>query len=570
MKKQITWGKGYLPLSYLLLGLLLAGLLVACGDPTATPASVTTAAATTAASATTAAAATTAAPATTAAAATTAASATTAAAATTAASATTAAGAAPAGRLIVGVRAIPQNLDPIAGGEFGFAPQNYAHSAYIDTITRMDGAKVGPGLAVSWKQIDSLNWEFKLRKGIKFHNGEDFDSASVKFSMDTYRAQKAVFVRLVTVESYATPDAETFTVKTKAPDSLLAAKFSQITIVPAKYYAEKGAQGFAAAPVGTGPFQFVSYERDKSVTFKAFPGSWRGPAKIGEVVFRQLPDVAGQVQALKAGEIDLIAISTKDQYDDLKSKSFKVYDTTIGSTVVVDLETIKGGPLADKRVRQALNLAINKPEMIEGLFGKLTLPAVQMPSPVSFGYDASIKGQTYDVEKAKALLKDAGVKDGDLSLSIAYTAGAVGRKESVEALSQYYSKIGVKVTGQPLDSGTYFQRFNNNELGPAAIIARVYAPSNDGTLAMEWFTNQFSTPRYKNEDMDKLYAQALAEIDPTKRENLIKQMNKVLDDDAASIPLYYGFEMFASSSKIDGFKASPNGYLIVENVTKAS
>jgi len=565
--RQITRTKGRLALSYTLLSLVIAALLAACGDATAT----VVPAATTAAPA-----ATTAPPAVTTAASvatTRAATATTAAPAATtgaAAPATTVAGTASGSKLTVGVRAIPQNLDPIVGDEFGFAPQNYALGAFLDTLTRVDGPKVVPGLAISWTQTDPLTWEFKLRKGIKFHNGEDFDATSVKFTLDTNLAQKKPTLRLVTVDSYTTPDAETFVVKTKKPDSLLAAKFAQIVIIPAKYYAEKGTEGYKAAPVGTGPFQFVSYDRDKQVTFKAYSGSWRGVPKVSEVVFRQIPDVATQVQALKSGEIDMIGLSSKDQYDDLKAKGFKVYDTMLGTTTVIDLKTIDGGPLADKKVRQALNLAVNKQELVEGLFGKLTQAAVQMPSPVSFGYDPAVKGQVYDPEKAKALLKEAGVKDGELTLGIEYGAGTVGRKEAVEALSQYYSKIGVKVEGRPLDSGTYFQKFNKNELSPTAIIARVYAPSNDGTLSMEWFTKEFGTlQRYKNDDLDKLYAQSLTETDVSKRESLIKQMNKIIDDDAACVPLYYGFDMFASSAKIEGYKASPNGYLNLENVVKS-
>ncbi len=549
-----------LKFSYLsLVIVLLLTLLAACGDPTATTTpATTTAAATTAA--TTAAATTTAA-----------ASQTTAAATTTAAVATTVTSTA-SGKLIVGVTGLSQNLDPVVGGEFGFAPQNYMQTAYIDTLTRMEGSKVSPGLAVSWKNLDTNTWEFKLRKGVKFHNGEDFDSASLKFTFDTYFAQKDLFVRMQTVEkgSWTASDAETFTFKTKVPDALIPTKMSQIVILPAKYYAEKGTDGFKAAPVGTGPFQFVSYERDKQVTFKANPTYWRGSPKIAELVFKQIQDRATQVQALKTGEVDLIVLASKDQYDSLKSQNFKVYDTLIGSTTVIDLQTTKGGPLADKRVRQALNLAINKPEMIEAIFGKLTQVAVQIPSPIAFGYDAGVKGDSYDVEKAKALLKEAGINDGDLSLEINYNASGVGRKEMLEATSQYLAKIGVKVTPKVLDTATYFKLFNSNELGPAAVIARVYSPSLDGVLSVEWFTKFFATARYNNDDLNKLYEQALGEFDVTKREALVKQMSKLLVEDYSCIPLSYGFDMFATGPKVEGFKPSPNGFLELLGVSKAS
>jgi peptide/nickel transport system substrate-binding protein len=558
--------------------MLLTAVLAACGDPTATPAPVSTTAASTTQAATTAAApAATTAKATTQAATTTAAGATTtqAAATTAAAAATTAAANAPkpGTTLVVGVIAIPQNMDPIVGGEIGFAPQNYAIFAYLDGLTYMSDAKVMPALAESWKATDATTWEFKLRQGVKFHNGEPFDSASVKYTFDQCLppVRKSPCLRLEAIDSYSAPDPQTFIIKTKAADATFPAKLAQVMILPAKYYAEKGPDGFKAAPVGTGPFQFESYERDKQVTLKAFPSSWRGAPKVEKVIFKQIPDVATQVQALQAGEIDLMRLTSKDQYDEVKAKGFKVYNTLIGSTTVVDLETIKGGPLADIRVRQALNLAVNKAEMAQALFGDLTKPAYQVIGPVGLGYDPNLKPDTsYDPEKAKDLLKQAGIGDGQLSLTIPYLSGRVGGKETLDALTQYLGQIGVKVTPQPLDSGNYFAQFNKNQLGPAAIISRVYSPSDDGTLAIEWFTKFFATQRYNNDQLNTLYAQSLAEFDLAKREDLVRKMNKLVLDDYASIPLYYSFDIFASSNKVDGFKPSSNGYLIVENVTKSS
>jgi peptide/nickel transport system substrate-binding protein len=438
----------------------------------------------------------------------------------------------------------------------------------------MEGSKVVPALAVSWKALDSLTWEFKLRKGVKFHNGEAFDSGSIKATFDAFFTQRTEpFVRLRTVDKngYSAPDPETFIIKTTTPDGILPAKLSQVIVLPAKYYAEKGIDGFKAAPVGTGPFQFASYERDKQISFKAFSGSWSGTPKIADLTFKLIPDVATQVQALKAGEVDLIALSTKDQYDDLKAKGFKVYNTLIGSTTVVDLKTIDGGPLADKRVRQALNLAINKTELTQGIFGDLTEAATQTFSPQAFGYNPEIKPDSYDPEKARALLKEAGIKEGELNLSIPYLSGRVGGKETLEALTQYLAKVGIKVEAQPLESATYFAKYQKNELAPAAIIARVYAPQLDGLLAVEWFTKDFgSLQRYNNDTLNTLYRQALGEPDNTKREALVKQASRLLVEDYASIPLYYGFEIFATSTKVEGFKPSSNGYLILDKVTKTS
>jgi peptide/nickel transport system substrate-binding protein len=570
MLKKSHWLKSLKALSMLVVSFTLLGILAACGTAATNTPAPTTAAPTTAAVATTAAATTAPAQATTAAP-----RPTTVAAVTTApAPATTAAATTPTGKLTVAVRAIPVNLNTAAeGDEYGFAPQNYVLAAYVDTFTRMDGAKVVPGLASSWKTVDNTTWEFKIRPNVKFHNGEAFDSASMEATLKAYFERKSgPGVRLVTVESWTAPEPDTFRIKTKVPDAVLPTKLAQIPIIPAKYYAEKGAEGFSAAPIGTGPFQVVSYERDKQVTLKAYPQSWR-PPKVADLVFRQIPDVATQITALRAGEIDLMQLSSKSQYDDLKSKNFKVYNTVIGSTTVLDLKTIGDDPinktLADKRVRQALNLAFNHKEFTEAVFGNLTPVLNQIPNPVSLGYDSALPALKYDVAQAKTLFQQAGVNPADLKFSIEYFAGSVGRTETIEALIQYWGELGIKVEGAPLNPGVYFQKFNANQMSPIAIISRVFSPNLDGGLAVEWFTTAFGRlQRYNNDQLNTLYNQSLAEFDSAKRETIIKQMNKIVMEDYASVPLFYGFDIFASSDKVEGFKASPNGYLLVENVTK--
>ncbi len=563
MSKSGT-SKNWQRLGLLLVGLMLTGLLAACGDSTATTAPALTTAATTAAATT--AAATTAA-ATTAVAATTAA--TTAAVATTAAAGATTAAAAVSGKsVVIGLSRIPASLDPVSGLSAG-TPEAFAYLTYNDTVTSIENGKVVPSLAASWKQVDALNWEFKMRPNVTFSNGEPFDSATMVFSFDTLiKKQPRPPARLVTVDSWAAPDAATFTIKTKTPDPVLPGKLAQVFLMPPKYYTEN-TKDFATKPVGTGPYVVTSYDRDKQMTFKARADYWKGAPKNSEIVIKAVPNGSSRAAALQSGEVDLVQLETKDLYDGLVSKGFKGAATTIGTTTYVSLDTTKGGPLADKRVRQALNLAVDRKTIVDGLFGDVTKPATQLLGPSALGYDPNLTGTGYDVEKAKKLLAEAGVKDGDITLPITFSTSGAGRKETVEILQQYLGKIGVKVEAQPLDGATFFQKSSKGELGPASLTVIFYLPAPDGDLAMESLVSAGGpTVRFKNDDLEKLFASQRNETDPAKREKILQQMSKLLEDDPPGILMNYGFDLWAHSPKISGFKAQVSSLNFFNDIVK--
>jgi ABC-type transport system substrate-binding protein len=151
-----------------------------------------------------------------------------------------------------------------------------------------------------------------------------------------------------------------------------------------------------------------------------------------------------------------------------------------------------------------------------------------------------------------------------------YSAGSVGRKEAIEALGQYWGKLGIKVEGNPVDLIQFNKKGVNNEYSPVMILAQYSVPTNNPVFALSTTTtNGGKAQRFKNDQAEQLYQQLLAEIDPAKRSELLKQVEKALREDFAYIPLYYGWDMFASSTKINGFTPSPNQTMRFDQVTKA-
>jgi peptide/nickel transport system substrate-binding protein len=471
-------------------------------------------------------------------------------------------------RLTVAVTALPLNLNPVMNNQFNFAPQLYAYAAYMDTLIWSENNQLTGALAESWTPLSSLTWEFKLRKGVQFHNGETFTAESVKVTFDAFRKRNSN-PRLNTVKKYEVIDDYTFQIETFVPDATLPAKLAQVPIVPAQYYLQNGEDNFAAKPIGTGAFEVVSYERDKQIVYKAAKNSWRGTPKVQELIIKQIADPATQIQALKAGEVDFIKLASKNDYDDLKAKNYPVYNAMIGSTVVVDFDLIKNSLLKDKRVREALNLAVDKVALTQNLFGNLTEPADQLLASFALGHDPSLKNLAYDPQRAIQLLEQAGIKPGQLTLEITYQNGATGRKEAVEALQQYLAVIDVKVQAKPLESNDYTIKLGKNELGFTAIVARVYSPSLDGQFGFEALTSAAGIrQRYKNTNIEQLYANALTENNRAKRQELLRQINRIAMDDYAVLPLFFGFDMFASAKTVVGFEPQSSGYIRFELIGK--
>ncbi len=559
---------------FALLVLALGLVLSACGDPTATPAVATTAAT----SATTAAATTAAGAATTAAGA-----ATTAAAGTTAASATTAAAAAAGGtldRVVIGQGVDPTTLDPQNHNE---TPAfNILNNIYETLVTFDRNGKLQPRLAESWKQLDDLNLEMKLRKGVKWHDGTDFTADDVKFTIDRYinsnkepdalkrlkRAGNLNFVSSVTVT-----DPLTVKITTEKPSPLLLPKLIAEGIVSKKFVTEKGEQAIGLSAMGTGAYKFVEWKKDNYLDMDANTEWWGAPGgpKAKKVRFRPIPDAQTRISALQAGEVDIIVNVAPEQAKQLETGA-KTGVSSVPSVrvIFITLNTLDDSPapaLKNVKVRQALNYAIDRDAIITNIMlgnGK------KISSPINsyfFAYE-DLPQYNYDPAKAKALLTEAGFPNGfDLELTTP-NGRYLKDKEIGEAVTEYWGKIGVKVkfAAEPFAS-VFIPKVDSRKQTPAFLLGwgnSTYDP--DGTLF-----DQFVGPRYsyyKNPDFNKLIEEARSIVDQKKREELYKQANKILNQDAPWIFLHQQNDIYGISKRIK-WQARPDEQLNAFEITGA-
>jgi peptide/nickel transport system substrate-binding protein len=316
----------------------------------------------------------------------------------------------------------------------------------FDGLARFDSdGKIVPALAERWTWVDGTTLELHLRSGVLFHNGEACDSKAVKFSLERYLDPKTGYPAagyLASISSVEAPNPLTVRIKTKFPDGLLMNSLAGLVLIsPPRYIDEVGADRFAQHPVGTGPFRFVSWTKGKEIVLEANPHYWAaGLPKYKGLVFTFLPPDR-QVDELLKGNVDIVTeLPGTATLRVMKSGTARVIKKE-GFYTVAGSVNISSSPLADVRVRRAINHAINREELIRyDLLGN-GRPLATTTMPGEIGHDPGLTPYAYDRKKARALLRDAGYPDGlKLKVIIKYQTERTAR-----IIAKQLERVGISL-----------------------------------------------------------------------------------------------------------------------------
>ena len=333
----------------------------------------------------------------------------------------------------------------------------------FDNLTsRHPDGKLYPGLATEWKLEAQTTWRFKLRQGVKFHNGDPFTSADAKWSIErTYdpAVKTMVATALTTIDHIDAPDPYTLVITTKKPDPLLPARlaFYGGQIVPRKYVEAVGNDTFNAKPVGTGPVRFVSWVKDDRAIFDANPDYWGGRIDVDRWIMRPIPETAPRIAALLKGEVDIITQLPPDQAERVTGNpSTRVTGALYAGLYVLGVNS-KRPPLDNPLVKQALSLAIDREAIVKELWrGRGLVPN----GPIAKGdnhYDASLPPLVYRPGEARDLLKKAGYRNEEIFLetTVAYVSQDKAMSEAIAAM---WREIGVNVKVEVIEYSVRAQK----------------------------------------------------------------------------------------------------------------
>jgi peptide/nickel transport system substrate-binding protein len=462
-------------------------------------------------------------------------------------------------------------------------PNNQLRRHVFEALVETDAAgKLAPALATSWKALDERTWEFKLRPDVKFSNGKPFSAKDVIYTfcrLGKVEGSPSSFVFAVrNVDSIATPDPLTLVLKTDSPVPLLPNNMNSVGIVSAEQMGGKpdlaykkgdcGDIGATPKPVefnnpafaiGTGPYKYVEFTRGSQVVLARNDAYWGEREHWAKVTIKPLTNAGARVAALLAGDVDLVETPPIQDHERIKGAGFQIVQAISNRIIYIHLDQFTGegwkspgikgtdkNPLVDKRVRQALSMAINRPGIVERIMGGVAVAAGEvLPFPL-FGTTKDFPVTKFDAEAAKKLLAEAGYANGfEITLGTPNDR-YINDEKIAQAIAQMWARIGVKTNIDAMTAATFFARRNKHEF--SAYLAGWGADTNEisnslnallVTLQPEKGLGGTNRGRYSNKEFDALVVKAMATIDDKEREKLLQQASKIAMDDVGLIPLHF-------------------------------
>lgn len=433
--------------------------------------------------------------------------------------------------LVIGVVLEPPHLDPTAGAAGAIDEILYAN--VFEGLTRIGpNGEVLPGLAASWEvSEDGKVYTFKLRAGVKFHDGTTFDAEDVKFSLDRARAedsvnaQKVLFSAIDTVEVV---DPLTVKVTLKRPQGsfLYNMGWGDAVIV-----APESAETNKEKPVGTGPFRFDRWARGASVTLVRNPDYWGEPAALEKAEFRFVPDAAAAVPALLSGDVQAFPnFPASDALEQIKAdpRFAVVIGSTEGETILA-MNNAKA-PFDNLKVRQAISHAIDREEIILGASNGLGQPIGSHFSPANEAYEDLTGLYPHDAEKAKQLLAEAGLADG-FSATIKLPPTTYARVGG-EIVTSQLAEVGIKLEIIPMEWAQWLEQVFTNKDFDLTIISHT-EPNDIDIYGRDGYYFGYNNPEFKT-----VMAELDATVDPEKRNELYRKAQRIIAEDAVNAFLF--------------------------------
>ena len=361
----------------------------------------------------------------------------------------------------------------------GATPTIYFTPALFDGLTRMDrNGTLLPWLAVSWEANDTKTWTVRVRDGVIFSNGTPMTAEAVAFAVNYMASEDSLVESLrreiPVFEGAVVIDDTTVEITTVDPDPLLMRSLSILPVVEPSEWTRLGRDGFSREPTGTGPFRLVSWEATE-VQMEAVPTSWRAP-KVDRLHVLAIPDRSARIQALQAKQIDLAIEFGPEDGTIMENAGLKVerWIAAENGGLSFILTRNPDSPLQDVRVREALNLAVNRLAITEVLMEGATVPANQPVPRVAYGYNPNLPPIAYDPDRARALLRDAGYEDG--FSFVTYVVGGIGVSTSaLQIVANDFAAVGVALEIRALP----IQRFLRH-------LSRGTWPDDIDAFAMNW------------------------------------------------------------------------------------
>jgi peptide/nickel transport system substrate-binding protein len=493
----------------------------------------------------------------------------------------------PPGVLVVAQIAEPKSLDPhavTAVNDF-----RILMNLYEGLVRYAPGTlEVEPALAESWEiSADGTVYTFTLREGVSFHDGTPVTAEAVKFNFDRMLDEEHPFhdtgpfplsFFFSSVEEVEAVDAQTVRFQLDAPYAPFLSNLAYPTgLIVSPAAVEAHGDDFGRNPAGTGPFRFTEWVSNNRVVVEANPDYWGEPTQLQAVVFRPITDANTRVAEMLSGGVDVMVEVPPDNVSMFEEDAnFTVYEQAGPHLWFLILNT-KEGPMADVRVRQAVNYAIDKQALVENVLqGTAEVAAGPTPPAFAWAYNDELAPYPHSPERARQLLAEAGAEGASLTFYV--TEGGSGMLDPVAmgaAIQADLAEVGLDVTIETYEWNTFLGQVNPGLEGKADMAQMAWMTNDPDTLPyLALRTNAwpedggFNSGYYSNPEVDQLLEEARRATDQAERAELYKEMQAIVHEDAPWAFVANWKQNAVTSARVENFALQPSFFLLLKDVVK--
>ena len=490
-----------------------------------------------------------------------------------------------AANIKIGVSSDLNSLDPTF---HNFTPTNSALYNIFDGLVNMD-SKLDPipVLAESWTVVDDKTWDFKLRKGVSFHNGNPFNADDVVFSFQRIKLnEKSGFKGTVSaIDNIKKIDDYTVRVTTTKPFPVLLNKLTYVRIMDKETYTGLSDAEVGKIAIGTGPYKLVKWVDGQSLTLKANDDYFRGKPAIEDVIIRPLTNDSTRVAAILSNEVHVIDRVPVRDADRIKAqKNLELFIQPGQRLIYLQfdharkkspyIEGVKDNPLQNVKVRKAIYYGIDEEAIVKYVMGGFAKPAAQFYPAQVFGHDEGITRPAFNPEKARQLLTEAGYPNGFTVTLDSPNDRYINDEEIVQAVASSLAKIGITVKVNAIPKATFFPKANDtdssfNLIGWACNDgdASSFLDGNVHSYDVDKGYGRYNGGRYSNAKVDALIEKSSGVLDKVERLKILHEIQKIaLLQDQNIVPLHYQVDLYASSKKVS-FTPRVDSYMYVYDMS---
>ena len=484
------------------------------------------------------------------------------------------------GDLVLAVLSDASSLDPAGSND---APSSVVQANIFETLVKRDeDNNIIPGLAEEWEAIDDTTYEFKLRQGVKFHDGEDFTAEAVKASLDRIRDPEVASPRFFLYEMVTdveVVDEYTVRITTEYPFAPLLAHLSHngggiisTKSIEADYAAMENGQKAGAVisenPVGTGYFKFVSWTPGDEIKLERNDEYWGEKVHIDTATFKVSSESATRNADLERGFVQVADPVQPIEVAGINNSDYGTVNQKASSSLSYIGFNTEKAPFDDVRVRRAISMMVNKEEIIDGVYEGFGIPAKGPLSPDTFGYNEDAQPIKYNPDEAKKLLEEAGYADG--FKTTIWTNDNPQRIDTAILLQASLKELNIDVEIEQMEFGTYLEKTASGEHD--MYILGWSIPTGDADYGMYalFHSSQKGNPGnrsfYDNPEVDKLLDEGRRESNPDERVKIYNKVQEHLIDDAPMVYIHHQEYLTGISNNITGFSIDSAGIYQLQNV----